>query len=326
MARKNPFMNVMRDEGTPAERPALDYTIKGASRSILDSIDEMATRADKLLEGETVIEIDPDRIDGSFVRDRLEEDDQELEGLRKAIEERGQDSPILVRPHPKDSSRYMVVFGHRRLRVARDLGRKVRAVIKDLKDRDHLVAQGQENAARANLSFFEKAMFASEIVRLHFDNDNSVALSALSLDKATLSKMLSVANMPSEILTAVGAAKGIGRDRWYELKTLLEKPSNLDKALAFIGTEDFAAQSGDGRFNSLLQRVKSAGRATKPSVRQSSKWTSNDKHVAADVKSDGRTYTLALKSKEAVGFGEFLSERLTDLYETYRQQAGQQGD
>ncbi|CAN7729165.1 plasmid partitioning protein RepB [Rhizobium leguminosarum] len=326
MARKNPFANVMSDTPATNDQAVLDYTIKGASKSILNSIDEMAARADRLLEGETVVELDPDLIDASFVRDRIGDDEQEFEELLSAIRERGQDSPILVRPHPKDSGRYMVVFGHRRLRAARTLGIRVRAVVKDLKDSDHLVAQGQENSARANLSFFEKAMFASEIARLHFDGDNAIVLSALSVDRATLSKMLAVASMPRELLDAVGAAKGIGRDRWYELKTLLDRPANLEKALAFLKTEEFTTKAGDDRFNVLLVHVKASGRSGPSRQVRASKWISEDRAVAVDLKSDGRIFTLALKAKDAVGFGDFLSENLTDLYKAYRGRNIQQGE
>ncbi|MGO6819835.1 plasmid partitioning protein RepB (plasmid) [Rhizobium leguminosarum] len=326
MARKNPFANVMSDTPTDSNRAVLDYTIRGASKSILNSIDEMAARADKLLEGETVIELNPDLVDASFVRDRIEEDEKEFDELLSAVRERGQDSPILVRPHPKDPERYMVVFGHRRLRAARALGRNVRAVVKDLKDSDHLVAQGQENSARANLSFFEKAMFANEIARLHFDGDNAIVLSALSVDRATLSKMLAVASMPRELLDAVGAAKGIGRDRWYELKTLLERPSNLERARAFLATEEFTTKTGDDRFNVLLTHIKASGRSAPSKQVRASKWMSDDKSVAADLRSDGRTFTLALKAKDAVGFGDFLSESLTDLYKAYRSRNVQQGE
>ncbi|MDF0695903.1 plasmid partitioning protein RepB [Rhizobium sp. MC63] len=324
MARKNPFMNVMNNAGLDESRAVLDYTIKGASKSILSSIDEIAARADRLLEGETVVELEPDLVDPSFVRDRIEDDEQEFAELRSAIRDRGQDSPILVRPHPKASGRYMVVFGHRRLRAAMELGRKVRAVVKELQDSDHLVAQGQENSARANLSFFEKAMFASEIARLHVDGDNAIILSALSLDRATLSKMLAVASMPGEVLDAVGAAKGIGRDRWYELKALLERPTNLEKALAFLKSEEFGEKKGDDRFNALLAHVKTSGRVASPKRVRAAKWVSEDKSVAVDLKSDGRTYTLALKAKDAVGFGDFLAENLSDLYQTYRSRKVQQ--
>lgn len=326
MARKNPFMNVMNETAPVEELPALDYAMKGASKSILSSIDEMAARADKLLEGETVIELDPDMIDASFIRDRLEEDEQAFSELLKAIEERGQDSPILVRPHPKTSGRYMVVFGHRRLRAANALGRKVRAVVKGLKDRDHLIAQGQENSARENLSFLERAMFASQIAELHFDNDNQIVMSALSLDKATLSKMLAVASLPAELLEAVGAAKGIGRDRWYELKTLVEKPANLERALTYLRTGEFAAKTGDERFNALLAHLKAGGRSTKPKRIRANKWASDDKNVAIEATSDGRTYTLALKARDAIGFGDFISERLSELYSAYRGQRVHEGD
>jgi ParB family chromosome partitioning protein len=325
MARKNPFLSVMNSELSPAEKPALDYTIRGASKSILNSIGEIAARADKLLEGETVVELDPTIIDGSFVRDRIEDDEQEFSDLVEAIRDRGQDSPILVRPHPEISERYMVVFGHRRLRAAKHLGRKVRAVVKDLKDADHLLAQGQENSARASLSFIEKAMFAHQIARLHPDNDNRLVMSALSLDKATLSKMLSVASIPTEIVTAVGAAKGIGRDRWYELKSLLEKPANLKRAIDYIATDEFVGKRGDERFNSLLHCLKASANGRKQSAARVQKWTSQDKSLAVDLRSDGRTYTLALKAKEAVGFGDYLSERLPELFEAYRNR-DQQGD
>lgn len=322
MARKNPFMNVMSDEPVTAERPALDYTIKGASRSILSSIDEMAERADRLLEGETVVELDPESIDPSFVRDRIEDDEAEFAELKAAIASRGQDSPILVRPHPKTTGRYMVVFGHRRLRAAKALGRKVRAVVKDLKDQDHLVAQGQENSARANLSFIEKALFASEIARQHFDNDNAVVMSALSLDRATLSKMLSVANLPAQILDAVGAAKGIGRDRWYELKTLLEKPANLDKALQYVGSQEFAFQAGDSRFDNLVTHIKTVTRAPKAPAARTEKWVSDNRALSVDTKIDAKSCSFALKSRDAVGFGEFLSTKLAGLYDEYRQRQG----
>lgn len=318
MARKNPFENVMSEGPAENTRNVLDYAMRGASKSILSSIGEMADRADRLLEGETVVDLDPELIEVSFIRDRLEDDNAEFDELLSAIRDRGQDSPILVRPHPKTSGRYMVVFGHRRLRVAKALGRKIRAVVKEVSDVDHVVAQGQENSARSNLSFLEKAMFANEIARRHFDNDYAVVMSALSLDKATLSKMLSVASLPPAIINAMGAAKGIGRDRWYELKTLLEKPAKLDAAVEFVQSQAFSQLPTGERFNVLVGNIKAAGRPEKQRSLHTSKWSSDDKQVVADAKSDGRTFTLALKAKDAIGFGEFLSESLADLYSAYR--------
>ncbi|RWJ39882.1 MAG: plasmid partitioning protein RepA [Mesorhizobium sp.] len=79
----------------------------------------MAARADKLAAGETIVELEPDTIDVSFVRDRRANDEREFNELVEAVRENGQNSPILVRPHPKNVGRYMVVFGHRRLEAAK---------------------------------------------------------------------------------------------------------------------------------------------------------------------------------------------------------------
>ena len=317
MARKNPFANLMNDD-RPDNGVALDYTVKGASRSIISTIDELAERADKMLEGETVVELSPAAIDGSFIRDRLEEDPQEFDDLVAAIREHGQTSPILVRPHPKADGRYMVVFGHRRLKATQALGRNVRAVVKPISDREHVIAQGQENSARADLSFIEKATFARRLSELDYDNDSATVMAALSVDKATLSKMLSVANMPHDILQAIGGAKSPGRDRWYELKLLLEKPANLERLREVLAATDLAGLNGDARFAFVidaLTRRKVVGHARSP---KKSKWVPKDKAVSAEMRNDGKNYTLALKAKDAVGFGEFISDNLDDLYAAYR--------
>lgn len=325
MARKNPFAHVMEEGNADQTFPMPDYTIKGASRSILNSIDELASRADKLLEGETIVELDPDVIDGSFIKDRLDDDEREFEELVGAIRERGQDSPILVRPHPTADGRYMVVFGHRRLKAAKTLGRNVRAVIKAMQDQEHVVAQGQENSARANLSFIERAVFAGALSRLQYDNDNHIILTALSLDRATLSKMLAVTSIPPEILEGIGAAKGIGRDRWYELKMLLEKPSNLDKALDFIADGNFVEKSSDERFNALVSHLKQTRRpAGKP---QEKSWSMANKSVSVTTKHTGKVFSLALKSKDAAAFGDYLSENLEQLYQAFsREDKNNAGD
>ena len=321
MARKNPFANLM-DEKAADNGVALDYTIKGASRSIISSIDELAERADKLLEGETVVELEPALVDISFVRDRLEEDPQELSDLMAAIRERGQDTPILVRPHPTVSGRYMVVFGHRRLEAARQLGRRVRAVVKAMDDRTHVVAQGQENSARANLSFIEKAIFARRLSELHYDGDNATVMAALAIDKTTLSKMLSVASLPAPILDAARGAKSIGRDRWYDLKKLLERPANLERALDFVTATDFSGLNGDAAFHLILDCLtrRKPVAPERPARRQS--WIAPDRSVSAEAKSDARGYSLSLKSKDAVGFGDYLSANLGRLYEDFRKKQG----
>jgi len=321
MARKNPFASVLDDNDKSAPASVVQYAARGASRSILNSLDEMAARADKLVEGETIVEIDPDLVDPSFVRDRRADDEEELSELLEAIREGGQNSPILVRPHSSAAGRYMVVFGHRRLKVAKALGRKVRAIVKDMQDREHVLALGHENSARANVPFIERARFAADVARLRYDEDNATILSALSIDRTTLSKMLSVASLPETILDAIGEAKTVGRDRWYELKLLLDNPANLDLAVALIAEDGFIENASVARFDLLVQHLKSAAsrKRVKPKPVARS-WAPRDASLSAEMVGDGKRFTMAVRSKNADAreFGEFLSENLDQLYEAFR--------
>jgi ParB family transcriptional regulator, chromosome partitioning protein len=118
---------------------------------------EVATLRRQLTEGQTIIELDADKIDSSFVSDRMDSSDEATEELKELIRDQGQLVPILVRPHPKQQGRYQVAFGHRRLRAVRELGMKVRAVVREMTDEELIIAQGQENNARLDLTYIERA-------------------------------------------------------------------------------------------------------------------------------------------------------------------------
>ena len=323
MARKHIFDNLMRqDVDAPQGEPASGFRKFGAAKSISSTIDELARQASKLTEGETVIEIEPGLIDSSFVADRMEAESDEAYGeLLEAIRERGQDTPILVRPHPQVAGRYMVVFGHRRLRAARELGRSVRAVVKTLADIDHVVAQGQENSARANLTFIERVLFAQRLEELGFGRET--IQSALSVDYQTLSKMLTIPKaIPAEIIDAVGPARGVGRDRWLDLRKLIENPKNGARAREYATGSDFTAASSDERFDLLfdfLRGARSKGPVRKAlSPRAQRNWAPADKSVSATIKNTGKGFNLTLTAKDASAFGEYISANLDGLYDAFR--------
>lgn len=104
---------------------------------MIQSLDEMAENTVRMLEGETIVSLDSSSLDASFIADRIHDDADDFTLLLEAIRHSGQSTPILVRPHPDDADRYMIVFGHRRARVARELGIPVRAVVKPLEDIAH---------------------------------------------------------------------------------------------------------------------------------------------------------------------------------------------
>ncbi|NLS07189.1 plasmid partitioning protein RepB [Rhizobium sp. P32RR-XVIII] len=320
MARRDVLLGITQADVKSGRPVATGYASRGASRSMISSLNELAEKAALAdqLHGEAVVELDPDIVDASFVSDRMEADDQAFEELLAAIRERGQDTPVLVRPHPTGEGRYQLVFGHRRVRAAKLLGRPVKAVVKPVDDIGHVIAQGQENSARENLSFIERAAFADRLTGLGYER--AVVQTALSIDAPMLTRMLSVtARVPAEVIAAIGPAKSVGRDRWIDLAQLIEKPSNTAKAIALIGEAAFQAIGSDLRFDALVKDLKAVPKRAKGAA---ASWEASDKALSAEFKPSGKTFTVALKAKNAGKFGRYLSDNIDRLYEEFRRQAG----
>ena len=169
----------------------------------LDRIEEESRALQEALTtGASVVELDPNLIDASFIVDRfVDAADPAFDALRESVREHGQEVPILVRPHPEREGRYQAAYGHRRLKATRELGLKVRAVVRSLDDHQLVVAQGVENSARRDLSFIERAMFAKALEDAGYERP--VIMASLSTDKTELSKMISVARaLPEGIVYA----------------------------------------------------------------------------------------------------------------------------
>jgi ParB family chromosome partitioning protein len=319
--RKNLLASVTGADIPPAAKEGrADYASRGASRSMRMSIDEMAESAKMMIAGEAIVSLDPEVLDESFVADRLEEEEERYIELREAIRERGQLTPILVRPHPSSPGRYMIVFGRRRARVARELKQPVRAVIRELETIAHIIAQGQENTARANLSFVEKSLFAKKLLAMGQTKD--VIKSALTVDDTLLSRMLSVAEViPTSIIEAIGAAKSVGRDRWEYLKKLFLYPKNSELAERLIESADFRAKPAEERFNYLLEQLRTSRRpAQKPSHHeQKGVWAPADRAVKANYRTTGKSFSLSLSSRDAGEFGKYISSNLEPLYRAFRE-------
>lgn len=210
--------------------PRTDRVLAGPVRTMGLALDKMEqeNRAvhDALAKGMAVVEVEPGLIDGSFVRDRIEGDEAGFAEFRASIEARGQEVPILIRPHPESQGRYQVAYGHRRLRAVADLGRKVRAVVRPMTEAELVIAQGVENSARKDLTYIEKAVFAMRLEDRGFERP--VIMDALSTDKGELSKLISVArDVPEHLVSAIGPAPKAGRRRWLAMAELLRRPAGV---------------------------------------------------------------------------------------------------
>lgn len=317
MARKNLLESVLGKETdqTQSEKRSA-YGLKGASGKMKASLDSLADDAKKMLEGETIVDVDPNKIDASFVNDRLSGDDEEYLDLKATIERDGQDSPVLLRPHPSLTDRYMIVFGHRRVRVARELGRNVRAVIKPMDDLAHILAQGQENSARSDLSFIEKSLFAKRLLNLGHTKD--VIQAALTVDATLLSRLLAVSQkIDEDIIEFIGPAKSIGRDRWESFKKLVILPANRGRALELIEEDSFQNLTSDERFEKLLAALQGSGSNPKK-TRKTQSVTRNLGDIGSMTVGPG-SIKFTLSKAHGTGFSRFLEAEMDDLLAKYKE-------
>lgn len=303
---------------------------KGVVGALSQVIDENAARSRKaieraeiiekqLTEGHTIIEIDPALVDPSFIRDRMEEDDAST--LRDAIRDHGQQVPILVRPHPKHPDRYQAAYGHRRLRVIAELGRKIRAVVLDLSDDQLIIAQGQENNERRNLSFIEKCRFAAALEQRSFKRN--VITAALGVNKSHLSEMLSIIEkIPAEVIDAIGSAPKHGRRTWMELCDNLGTDSSVHHILEIVKTTEFANIESDERLRRILSPSMRNGSQQSavplrsvPQSRTIEKWTTNQGKALAKVRCDEKQIFIMLSRSVDSAFADEALAHLKTLYE-----------
>jgi ParB family transcriptional regulator, chromosome partitioning protein len=304
----------------PQSRPASPV---GGITKTLGSITEKMERATdlerQLSEGLTVIEIDPALIDGSFVNDRMEIDAGELAELASQIAEHGQQVPILVRPHPETKGRYQVAYGHRRLAAVKQLGIKVRAVVRMLSDEQLVVSQGQENNARANLSYIERCLFAKRLEERDFGR--ATIMAALSVDKQALSKMLiTMRQVSPELVRLIGPAPDVGRRRWMDLGALVENMDAAALVRELSSADDFRALPSNDRFQQVLNRVtpqkaKPVAIAPAPQPGQ----------LPVTVKKTASRSTFVFDRSTAPGFDDYVHNRLADLYAAFQAHADNAG-
>ncbi|AVA23933.1 plasmid partitioning protein RepB [Rhizobium sp. NXC24] len=289
----------------------------GPVRSMALTLGKMEEEAkafhEALQSGQHVQELDPELIDSSFVRDRLDEIVfTEGDPFLQSIAETGQEVPILVRPHPEKDGRFQVAYGHRRLKAASVLGIKVRAIVREVDDTALVVAQGIENSGRENLSYIERAVFAFTLESRGFARP--VIMQALSTDKTELSKLISVASaVPADVIQAIGSARGIGRRRWIEFANIYIHAKQKD-VTRVVHSHSFLQLSSDERFEAVLASLI----LKRESIADQREWKpKRGGNVVGTIRAKERSFALALKADDAAPFGRYLSERLDELYDEF---------
>lgn len=214
----------------------------------------------------SIREIDPSLIDDWGPKDRLDEftavnaedDDEGFEALMGSIRDGGQQVPILVRRSKSEEGRFEAIYGRRRLKACRELGIKVRANVQDIDDASALLAKGLENAARRNLSFYEKARFAEAIQAA--GHESATVRQVLNLSASGHSHLTKVTqNVPTRVGDLIGAAPKSGRPRWTDLAELFLERKLTEKAALDLLAKVSATLTSDERLDALIKEASKRG-------------------------------------------------------------------
>ena len=293
--------------------PRVGAGVIGAAQRSIGELRDERDRLKALLDagGGGITSLDPALIDPSPFPDRLADDHEtDYASFRQMIAEEGQKVPVQLRPHPAAPGRYQTVFGHRRVRAARDLGLPVKAVVADISDRDLVVSQGLENAARQDLSWIERALFARRMDDAGIRPRDIRA--ALAIDDAELARMRSVwRNLPVEVIETIGRAPKIGRPRWVEFaKLYAERPEQADAIQTALATASAKNLPSDERFQRALAALRQP--AEKPET-SSFEVKTPDGVTLGVVSSSDKEWRMQAKGSAGQRFSAFLSARMPEL-------------
>jgi ParB family chromosome partitioning protein len=160
-----------------------------------------------------------DRLEGSVSEDSCR---AEIQSFLK----HGQLVPVLGRPLARDPDYDVeLVFGARRLFVARHLRKDLLVEIREMSDRDGIIAMDGENRLRADISPYERGMSYARWLRCgQFKSQDELART-LMVSPAKISRLLKLASLPSVIVAAFSSPLDICESWGLALSTILCDPS-----------------------------------------------------------------------------------------------------
>jgi ParB family chromosome partitioning protein len=161
------------------------------------------------------------------MHDRLESEISE-ETCKEEIEshlKHGQIVPVLGRPLRSDPLYDIeLIYGARRLFVARHLNKQLAVELRDMPDREALVAMDIENRQRKDITPYERGMsYARWLRSKYFESQEEIA-KVLHISPSQVSRLLKLAKLPSVIVNAFASPSDIC-ERWgLELMEIWEDP------------------------------------------------------------------------------------------------------
>jgi ParB family transcriptional regulator, chromosome partitioning protein len=171
--------------------------------------------------------VDPFRCCMWELHDRLEEDITE-ESCRAEIEsflKHGQLVPVLGRPLRGDDAHDVeLIFGARRLFVARHLNKPLAVELREVSDREAIIAMDIENRQRTDISPYERGLGYARWLRAKFFESQEDIARTLNVSASQVSRLLKLAKLPSVIVSAFSSTTDICENWGLDLLEIWEDP------------------------------------------------------------------------------------------------------
>jgi ParB family chromosome partitioning protein len=158
-----------------------------------------------------------------------------------SFEKHGQLVPVLGRPLHNDPDHDVeLIFGARRLFVARHLNVPLRVELRPMPDRQAIIAMDIENRHRQDISPYERGLSYARWLREGYFGSQEDIANALKVSPSQVSRLLKVARLPAVLLSAFETPTEICEGWGLELATAIEDPRRRDQTIRTarkLGTE-----------------------------------------------------------------------------------------
>ena len=156
-----------------------------------------------------------------------------------------------------------LIYGARRLFVARHLNQPLLVEVRDISDRDGIIAMELENRVRRDISAYERGTSYDRWLREEYFKSQDEIAHALQISAAQVSRLLKLARLPKAIVEAFAKPTDI-REVWgAELASLL-KDSATQRRISQVA-QSLAAISPRPAAEEIYKQLCAAGKTNKTS-------------------------------------------------------------
>jgi ParB family transcriptional regulator, chromosome partitioning protein len=164
--------------------------------------------------------------------DRLEEHINEATCRDEiaSFQSRGQQLPVLARALRSDPTHeYELIYGARRLFVARHLNLPLLVQIRELSDREAVLALDMENRLRKDLSPYERGRSYNVWLRTGVFSSQEELARTLNISSSQVSRLLRLAQLPTVVVNAFSSPLEICENWGRSLMEIWDDPSKRSR-------------------------------------------------------------------------------------------------